>query len=210
MPTSTHFEERLLHELREVVAQRPAPSPASALASAPRRHRTRGRYVLAGAGGLAAALAAVVLFGGSGGPEAAYAVTPRADGRVSVKISSLSDAAGLQRALREAGVPAVVRYGTGAGCPATPGITSREAGTVQRHDAAGGGPSLDSSGAGPKGAKMTVNVRTGADGTTFTIDGDAIPSGDKLYVSAPSGTVQSLGLYVGKEPAGACLPAPAG
>jgi hypothetical protein len=207
MPTSTHFEERLLHELREVVAQRPAASPASA----PRRHRARGRYVLAGAGGLAAVLAAVMLFGGgSGGAAAAYAVTPRADGRVTVQISSLSDAAGLQRALREAGVPAVVRYGTGAGCPATPGITSREAGTVQRHDAAGGGPSLDSAGAPPVGAKMTVNVRTGADGTTFTIDGDAVPSGDKLYITASGGTMQSLGIYIGKQPSGACVPAPAG
>ena len=206
MPTSTHFEERLLRELREVVAQRPSPGPASA----PRRHRARERYVLAGAGGLAAVLAAVVLFGGNGGTDAAYAVTPHADGRVSVQISSLSDAAGLEHALHQAGVPAVVRYGTGAGCPATPGITSREAGTVQRHDAAGSGPSLDSAGAGPKGAKMTVNVRTGADGTTFTIDGDAVPSGDKLYITASGGTMQSLGIYIGKQPTGACRPAPAG
>jgi hypothetical protein len=212
MSTSTHFEERLLHELREVVAQCPAPNPASA----PAQRRARGRYVLAGAGGLAAALAAVVLFGSGGGTEPAYAVTPRADGSVSVRISSLSDAAGLQRALRAAGVPAVVRYGTGAGtgCPAGPvdTATADDAGTVQHRDTNGGGPSLDSAGAGPAPGtartKVTVGVAQRADGTTFTINAHAVPSGDTLYITAPHGTVQSLGMRIAKGPLASCPPAP--
>ena len=216
MSMSTHFEERLLHELREVVDQRPAPSPAPAAVAAPARRRSRRRFVLAGAGGVAAVLAAVVLFTGGGGTEPAYAVSPTADGDVTVKISSLSDAAGLQQALRDAGVPAVVRYGTSTNCPAPPAGAGQEGGTVQRHDSGGkgSGPSLDSAGTEPapgaaKAPKVTGGLAVGADGTTFTINPDSIPSGDKVYITARDGSMQSLGLRIGKDPAGACLPASA-
>jgi hypothetical protein len=166
--------------------------------------------------------ATVAIIGSSGGvTDSAYAVTPRADGSVTVKISSLSDAAGLQSALRAAGVPAVVRYSAAADCPAAatapaPGAGG-ESGTNERHDLAGesSGPSLDSAGGAPpagaaNGPKVTSSVRTGADGTTFTIDPGPLASGDKVYITASGGAMQSLGVHIGKDAAPACVPAPSG
>ncbi len=106
------FEQRLLGELRQVVANGAALAPVSepALASA---GRTRRRWPLAFAAGLAAALAALLVsgspFGGDDGGRA-WAVTNNNDGTVSVEIDSLTDAAGLQRKLNEAGIPALVQY----------------------------------------------------------------------------------------------------
>jgi hypothetical protein len=221
MPVSTNFEERLLQQLRQVVAERPAPTRAVASAPTPPRTRRR-RFVLAGAGGVAAVAAAVAIIASSGGvTESAYAVTPRADGSVTVKISSLSDADGLQRALRAAGVPAVVRYSGATDCPA-PAVGSAptagdEGGTTKQHKSAGddSGPSLDSAGVEPaagaaNGPKVTGGVQTGHDGTTFTIDPGPLASGDKVYITAPDGTTRSLGLHIGKDAAGACAPASSG
>jgi hypothetical protein len=64
---------------------------------------------LAAAGLIGAGAAVAVAIGGDPTP-AAYAVQPRADGSVSVTISSLRDAAGLEKSLRAAGVPADVHY----------------------------------------------------------------------------------------------------
>ena len=46
----------------------------------------------------------------SAGTQSAYAVTKNANGTVTVEIDSLTDAAGLQAKLRDAGVSAVVEY----------------------------------------------------------------------------------------------------
>jgi hypothetical protein len=104
------FEERLLDELRSLVVARPTPGPEGRprawVTSWPRR-----RLVLIG--GVAAVLAVVAAAGVpflSGGAEPAYAVTSNGDGTVTVEINSLSDAAGLQAKLREAGIRAVVQY----------------------------------------------------------------------------------------------------
>jgi hypothetical protein len=96
------FEERLLDELRNVVADEPKPE---------RPLRQPRRLVLAG--GLAgltavAAVAGVLLL--TGGASPAYAVNKNDDGTVTVEIGSLRDAAGLERKLREAGIRAVVQY----------------------------------------------------------------------------------------------------
>ena len=101
----SNFEERLLHELRSLVAAAPAERGRR------RSLRQRPRLVLAGA--LAAVLAAAATAGAlvlSAGTQAAYAVTRNADGTVTVEIDSLSDAAGLQAQLQAAGVNAVVQY----------------------------------------------------------------------------------------------------
>jgi hypothetical protein len=73
--------------------------------------RSPRRLALAGAGAALVAVAAVaaVQFVG-GGAAPAYAVNKNDDGTVTVEISSLSDAAGLERKLRDAGIPAVVQY----------------------------------------------------------------------------------------------------
>jgi hypothetical protein len=99
------FEERLLGELRRFVATETTPAPK-------RRLRTPRRLVLVGgfAAVLTIAAAAGVPFLSGGGAALAYAVRTNDDGTVTVEISSLSDGAGLQRKLRDAGVRAVVQY----------------------------------------------------------------------------------------------------
>jgi hypothetical protein len=102
----TSFEERLLAQLRAIVAEAPAARSRKRPKSLP-----PGRLALAGgvAGVLAvAATAAVLLL--PAGATAAYAVTRNTDGTVTVEINSLRDAAGLQAKLREAGVNAIVEY----------------------------------------------------------------------------------------------------
>jgi hypothetical protein len=102
------FEDRLLRELRQVVAERPAP------AIVVRRRPRRARIVLAGAGR-----------GGHDRRRRACREQRRGDaqglrgqgtphGTVTVSIHRLSDADGLERRLRAAGVPAVVDYAPGA------------------------------------------------------------------------------------------------
>lgn len=103
--TTALFEERLLAELRHVVAAR----PASGVVAAPRRRRAP-RLLLGGAATTAAVGLAVLLVAGGGGVAPAFAVDRQSDGTVTVTISRLSDAAGLQAQLRAAGIPAVIDY----------------------------------------------------------------------------------------------------
>jgi hypothetical protein len=96
------FEERLLAELRSVVAEPPRRERPT------RRPR---RLVLAGSlAGVAAVAATAGVFLLGGGATPAYAVSKNDDGTVTVEISSLNDAAGLERKLRDAGIRAVVQY----------------------------------------------------------------------------------------------------
>jgi hypothetical protein len=111
-------------------------------------------------------------------------------------------------------VPAVVRYGAGADCPPPATGAGDEAGTVEHNESAGGGPgpSTDAAGTEPapgaaKGPKVTSGMTTGRDGGTFTIDPGSIASGEKLYITAPDGTLHSLGLHIDTDAAGACAPA---
>jgi hypothetical protein len=98
------FEERLLDELRSLVVAQPS-------AGQGRLHRSRRRLALVG--GTAVLLAAAAGAGLPflvGGAEPAYAVNTNDDGTVTVEINSLSDAAGLESKLRDAGIRAVVQY----------------------------------------------------------------------------------------------------
>jgi hypothetical protein len=103
------FEDRLLHELRNVVvANQTSGGGRKTSWSVSRSPR---RLALVGAAAVfvsVAAVAVVQLVGGGAAP--AYAVNKNDDGTVTVEISSLSDAAGLERKLRDAGIPAVVQY----------------------------------------------------------------------------------------------------
>jgi hypothetical protein len=108
------FEQRLLRELRRVVIEQPGSSSAPVARTPIARARFRFTRRLVLTGGLAAVvaigLAAGLPIGGGNGGSAAYAVTRNADGTVTVQINALRDAEGLQRKLREAGVPALVQY----------------------------------------------------------------------------------------------------
>lgn len=99
------FENNLLTELREVVAERSS-------APQPRRALPRKRLALATAGG--GLLAAGLLVGlpalnGAQTP-AAYAVVNNDDGSVTLTITRLDDAEGLERQLKEHGIAAEVDY----------------------------------------------------------------------------------------------------
>jgi hypothetical protein len=99
------FEDRLLRELRSVVTANGGEPRRRLPWAAPRRVAAVG----AAAAAVAVAAVAAVQFV-SGGAEPAYAVNTNDDGTVTVEIASLSDAAGLESKLREAGIPAVVQY----------------------------------------------------------------------------------------------------
>jgi hypothetical protein len=160
--TRDRFEERLLTELRAHVARNAdAHTPARAPRRARRRIALRPRPIAAAGALLAAAAVAVVLASGGDGADPAYAVTPQSDGSVTVSVTSLDDAAGLQAALRDAGVNAVVRtVPTGKMCePNAPAQA-------------------------PRSGRMMVGGTSRAGGaTTFTVSADGIRDGDALLIT---------------------------
>jgi hypothetical protein len=200
------FERRLLRELRQVVAQNPAPVPID---RAPSRTPRR-RLSLALAGGLAAILATLAvatgLFGGDA--DRAWAVTTNEDGTVTVEIDSLADAAGLERELGDAGLKALVQYippgksCSGADVPPVP-----PAGTsTQTSPDSGGGPSLETAGdpreGAPAGTAKSVAVeQTDGGGVEFTID-PRTQRGETLVIRnqelSVTGTAISVALVEGQ------------
>src|SRR5262249_57944712 len=115
----------------------------------------------------AAALVALVAAAGvpylSDGAAPAYAVTQNGDGTVTVQITSLRDAAGLQQKLGEAGIRAVVQY-------LPPGKACRE-------------PWFTPAGPPSHPAGVTTTSTAAGDGqTTFTISND-LPAGDTLVIT---------------------------
>jgi len=169
----SNFEERLLTELRGVVAEQPEERGQRS----ERRAFRRPRLMLAG--GLAAAVAVAAIAGVfylSAGTSAAYAVTKNADGTITVQIDSLTDAAGLQSALQAAGVNAVVKY-------LPQGEMCKQ-------------PWFTPAGQGAAGGTQTSSVGRNTDGsTTFSISGDR-PAGDTLVISTQTGPngEQALGM----------------
>lgn len=186
----SNFEERLLQELRTVVADRPAEG------GQPSRSRTWRRPRMVLVAGLAAVLAVAAITGVflfSSGTPAAYAVTKNDDGTVTVKIDSLTDAAGLESALQAAGVSAVVEY-------LPEGKMCKQPWFTPAGHAAGG--------------TQQSSIGLNTDGsTTFTISGDR-PAGDTLVVSTQTGPdgEQALGMgwAQGTVPACQVVDAPAG
>jgi hypothetical protein len=98
--TTQRFEDRLLGELQAMIA--------TGATDARPRLRRRTRISLAGSLAVAATFA-YFLFG-SVGTAPAYAVASNGDGSVTVTINRFSDANGLEKALADAGVRAVVDY----------------------------------------------------------------------------------------------------
>ena len=166
MTTTTHFEDRLLAAAAPDRGGEPRPGLAPAAQRAPRRTR----LAVAGCGVAAATAAVAIVATSSDVTPSAYAVQPRKDGSVSARIRSLSDAAGLQRSLRAAGVPAVVSYDPAAqmGC-AAPGAdaglsTSRspEPGATSSGRAGVASRSRHASGDPPAGPSHTTGGAIGA------------------------------------------------
>ena len=106
------FEERLLVELREAVAERgaaPADSDATVVDAKPPWRRGP-RLALGGGVALAAVAAALLVSAGGDDTPAAFAVETQPGGGVKIEIYDLADPAGVERALEEAGVRSQVTF----------------------------------------------------------------------------------------------------
>jgi hypothetical protein len=114
------FEEKLLEDLKTVVAQRAAEQELST-ETAPRStsRRRAPRLALGTAAVLAAAAGVLVFNSGSDNASKAFAVEPQDGGGVTINVYSPEDAAGLEGALGEAGIRSQVNW-----LPA--GMTCRE------------------------------------------------------------------------------------
>jgi hypothetical protein len=172
-PTSLppdRFEERLLANLKQVVADQPAPAEEIKNTRPGFSLSPRG-YRLAGAGaGLALAAVGVVLVTGGDSSTPAYAVQTSADGKVSVEIKSFRDAGGLEKKLTAAGVPAVVNY-LPLGKTCAPGMY-----TAAKDQSRGSSQIMG--GTGVPGDKEAI---------TFTIDRAEIPKDATLVIETSGG-----------------------
>jgi hypothetical protein len=195
---TTSFEDRLLGELRAVVAERGVAAAAEAEASTGTPAWRRGpRLAIAGAAVTAAAGVALLVSAGGGDTPTAYAVEPRPEGMVSVEIRGLEDAKGLEEALGNVGIPASVAY-------LASGMTCRE--PRFRRPAAPHGA----------GGKVTSGIGRDADGATdFSISRDVVGPGQTLVITASpgpggSGSAVQMGVAEGKVAPCEPVPAPAG
>jgi len=106
-----NFEERLLDELKTVVAQRSAEQEASVETAAPSPGWRRAPRLALGATAVLAAAAAVLAFNsGSDNASKAFAVEPQDGGGVTIEVYSPEDAPGLEAALAEAGIRSQVNW----------------------------------------------------------------------------------------------------
>ena len=177
--TQTQFEDRLLAELSQLVAERPAPD-AGPLPQPLRRRR----WVFAGSGAAAAAAAAVLFAVTTGGVAPAFAVDRQANGDVTVTINQLSDGQGLQSQLRAAGINAQVDY-----TPAGKGCREPR-----------GRPAAPASGLGVAG------VRVSGHSTTFTVSRNMVGPGQTLVISTSGGSgPTSVGMQVIEGPVSPCV-----
>jgi hypothetical protein len=104
------FEQRLLVRLKAVVAERGAAAEAAETQVASPWRRRAPRLALGAATALAAVAVALIVSAGGDNPPAAFAVEPQEGGGVTIKIYSLEDASGLERALEEAGIESQVTW----------------------------------------------------------------------------------------------------
>lgn len=105
-----NFEERLLDELKAVVARRGAERAASTESAAHSPTWRRAPRLATAAAALAAIAAVLAFDSGSDHTPKAFAVEPQEGGGVTIKIYSPEDAAGLEAALGEAGVRSQVTW----------------------------------------------------------------------------------------------------
>lgn len=157
------------------------------------------------AAGVAAALTIVI----AGGTQAAYAIDSQPDGSVTVHITTLSDAAGLQAALRDKDIPAIVDYS--ATCTSLPSPTRNSV----TSPGTGAPPfSQVEQAPAPGTSAMQVGVRVqvskdanGTGGVTFKIDASSIPAGRNVYITTYSGAINALSVGIGsKAPTPPCPP----
>lgn len=184
------FEDRLLVELKQVVASR-ASSAEPTQAPPVRRAAWRPRLALAGGAATLGLAGAFLLPTFLGNENAAFAVTENDDGTVTVKINHFSDAEELRRKLADVDIPATVEYLPLGQMCAEPWFTG------------------DSS----VGQRLAEPARDGS--ITFTLDPDEF-TGDKSLVVQTSGpnsgieTGTEIMVAIASGPVRACNPVDAG
>jgi hypothetical protein len=109
--TDSDFEQRLLDELKAVVGEHGAKQATANEGATPTPAWRRAPRLALGAIAVLAAAAAVLVFnsGGDNTPRA-FAVESQAGGGVTIKVYSLEDASGLERALKDAGIRSQVTW----------------------------------------------------------------------------------------------------
>ena len=187
--TQTQFEDRLLAELRELVANRPG--PAAAVRPAGRRRRPT-RLVVGSVAATAGVAGLVLAATWSDQVTPAFAVDRQPDGSVTVTVKRLSDAQGLERQLRAAGIPAVVNYAPeGKGCRG-PGTPARVRGL------------------GPVHAGVAGSAAPGQP-ATFHLSRKMVPAGETLVMTARGANgPASVGVAVVKGRVSSCTPVDVG
>jgi hypothetical protein len=146
------FEQRLLDELKTVVAGRGVEETSAAEgATPPPLWRRAPRLAIGAVAALVAAAAMLVFNSGGDNTPSAFAVEPQEGGGVTIEVYSLEDAAGLERALEEAGIQAQVSW-----LPA--GMTCREPHFTPSVVKLPGGGSLGGLNMGGPGEAMRISV----------------------------------------------------
>lgn len=205
------FEERLLTELRAVVEERAAMPEAAGVERSSRYagvtlhgsaddsaaggargggRRLAPRLVFGGAAVAAVAAGVLAVSSGTDGTSSAFAVEPQGDGTVRVEISSLSDAAGLEKALEEAGVKADVNYLAAGMVCREPRFTPTAAGKAEKGETSG-------------------SIRQTDSGVVFTITRAGIGSDDTLLITAspgPKGMGDMVGVQIAEGAVSPCDP----
>lgn len=103
------FEQRLLDELKTVVAECAEQAAGEGATSTPAWRRAP-QLALGAVAVLAAAVAVLVFSSGGENTPKAFAVEPQEGGGVTIKVYSLEDAAGLEKALEDGGIRAQVTW----------------------------------------------------------------------------------------------------
>ncbi len=145
------FEQRLLDELKTVVAERAVEQEAAGeVAPRPPAWRRAPRLAIASVAVLAAAVAVLLFNSGGDNTPRAFAVESQQGGGVKIEVYSLEDAAGLEGALEDAGIKAQVTW-------LSPGTFCREPRFTPSKAKLPGGGSLSGFSMGGPGA-LTISV----------------------------------------------------
>jgi hypothetical protein len=183
--TQTQFEDRLLAELRELVANQPG--PVAAVRPTGRRRRPT-RFVVGSVAATAVVAGLVLAATWSDNVSPAFAVDRQPDGSVTVTVKRLSDAQGLERQLRAAGIPAVVNYAPAGKACRGPGTPARVRGL------------------GPVHAGAVGSAAPGQP-TTFHLSRNMVPPGETLLMTASGANgPTSVGVAVVKGRVSSCTP----
>ena len=198
------FETSLLTERREHVATRATAQPTRS------RRAKRLRWSAVPAGAAAATAVALVLVQS---PAAAYAVDKTDNGNVVVTIDKLSDASGLQQALRDQGINAYVNYDANLVSEAPPpGAVTRsrpdsgtESGPNYTTNGAPGASGKSDESGGSSSGMLAVQTRCGsgpvqvqmtADAVTFTISRQNVDSNSTLYITTGGSQTELSALQI--------------